>query len=576
MDPLSAILLIGIMTVATVKTGSAAVNDGIASAQGKPPPSQERWRAREERRRERGEQPRKDPGGVRRIWQNQMAYAAEKSAHKHQGKLDYLDRNGADIATGKRERMERADRRRQIVGGKLAQAGGASWEALRTAASKAQSRRNQTDGEPSGGDPSHPDVPDAPVISTPEGAESNRDAMVLPFQRQHQPDHVDTIRRWREVLHAGGDTRDAVSSDEWNALPSDTRDQLIAEARAAGFRVVQTRPDGSQRVIHPAEDSDTNGSARGTGRGGSGSRSTGAEPAQSTDPEHDFVRDPDDPTRRVSVAELQRRRREQAAARRRQHDADQAQADRDHAERMAGVHPDSTSTDTDVENAPDTDTARGDGHRGGGNSTGWATGSQSGPPYKQFPWHRDINWHREHYQHRMQEWDAREAEPAATDTDPDEPDPTSTDTSNNTEGASMTQHSGEITNLSDALDYVRSASEYCEQLYGQFETSLSQAHSAADDIGDEASGMETAISALTGFDLTNEAGRLAGVQERYNAIVHAMTDVETAISAAREALSTAQSDLDESAEEFQAQTGISEQMSSHDEVANDTGFYVNA
>ena len=42
MDPLSAVLLIGIFTVATVKTAGNAVNDGIASAQGKTPPSQER------------------------------------------------------------------------------------------------------------------------------------------------------------------------------------------------------------------------------------------------------------------------------------------------------------------------------------------------------------------------------------------------------------------------------------------------------------------------------------------------------------------------------------------------------
>lgn len=500
MDPLSAILLIGIFTVATVKTGSAAVNDGIASAQGKTPPSQERWRANQEKRRERGEKPRKDPGGIRRIWGNQMEFLAEKSAHKHQGKLEYLDRNGADIATGKRERMEAADRRRQLVGSKLARTGGSSWEAMKTAAQKAADAKRNHDERKT----------EQAAWRENERRDTDTDGWVDADGRGHPRQYrSENQSGWELPVVYGEDGNPYCVHPDGSWSPYESVPIEVEDAVADGPEIPNAEGNGDATVL-PFDRQSTR-ERHDTARG------DGAQEREDrgVDPEHDRVGDPDRPGSSVTVAELQRRRSEQSRARQRRHEAEQAQADRDHAERMAGVHPDSTNTDQeqhsedDAENAPNTE-------------------------------------------------------------------PDSTDTSNNTEGTSMTQHSGEITNLSDALDYVRSASEYCEQLYGQFETSLSQAHSAADDIGNEASGMETAISSLTGFELTNEAGRLAGVQEHYNSIVQAMNDVETAISAAREALSSAQSDFDESAEEFQAQTGISEQASSHDEVANDMGFYVNA
>lgn len=337
MEPLTAILLIGIMTVATVKTAGTAVNDGIASARGHTPPTQERWRVNEEKRRERGEKPRKDPGGIRRIWQNQMEYAAEKSAKKHQGRMEYLADHGDEIAAGKRGRMERADRHRQAVGGVLARAGGSSWEAMKTAAQKAaEARRNHAEhaterqawrenerrdadtagwvdddgrGHPrryssesgSGwqlpvvygedGNPYcvHPDGSWSPYESSSiEAEDAVADGTVVPFDRQSSPEQDD--RRWRN------DNRNR----EWATGP-------------------QSGPPTTQH-----------------------NTARGEQAATETDPEHDRVRDPDRPGHTVSVAELQRRREEQSRERQRQHDAAEAQAAREHTERMAGARPANT------------------------------------------------------------------------------------------------------------------------------------------------------------------------------------------------------------------------------------------
>ncbi len=271
MDPFSAILLIGLFTVATVKTAGSAATDGLAQAQGQTPPSQERWRAKEQRRRQRGEQPREDPGGLRRIFQQHTEAAAEKSAAKHDGKMRYLRKHGDDIAEGKRKRMEAADRRREYVGGKLAAAGGSSWDALKSAAQKAaEAKRTHDDRKAeeqawrenehrdeqeahnrnnyrAGGD-IEPDAAESAAAEDEPAAEQSRadnatdgsgDATVLPFARRDSDDGD-------QAEQPAADTADTSTTDseptDSDSEPAAQKDSEIPE------KVNNTGPDPDKRA----------------------------------------------------------------------------------------------------------------------------------------------------------------------------------------------------------------------------------------------------------------------------------------------------------------------------------------
>lgn len=254
MDPFSAILLIGLFTVATVNTAGTAVTDGIAQARGQTPPSQERWRAKEQRRQQRGEQPRDDPGGIRRIWQQHTEAAAEKSAAKHRGKIDYLREHADELAEGKRAQLERSARRREYLGGKAAAAGGASWQALKTAAQKAsdaKSKHGERKLEKEAwqlNEHIKPSVQDTPTAASPDASDQEETpATVLNFTHRPRPDGI------TEVAVAPGD------SSSGSAITGDPADPLTWHGVDAHGRDIQTGrgpsrteilPDGGDVVVH--------------------------------------------------------------------------------------------------------------------------------------------------------------------------------------------------------------------------------------------------------------------------------------------------------------------------------------
>lgn len=92
--------------------------------------------------------------------------------------------------------------------------------------------------DPAPAEPAEPESPAEPTAETPteKGAQ------------QRGQDEV--IQAWRDALERGETDHNVVTSDEWNALPAETRNQLIDEARQAGFGAV-TLKDGAMRDLKP-------------------------------------------------------------------------------------------------------------------------------------------------------------------------------------------------------------------------------------------------------------------------------------------------------------------------------------
>lgn len=319
MDPFSAILLIGLFTVATVKTSGTAVTDGLAQAKGQTPPSLEKWRANQEQKRQRGEQPREDPGGLKRIWQQHTEAAAERSAAKHRGTMEYLREHGDDIAEGKKKQLERSARRRQVVGGTLAHAGGSSWEALKTAAAKAQEAR-RAHGERKAEDEAwrENDARDEDAAhnrnarhdgtSEPEPGDGP-DATVLEFTSRTRPDGQ------TEVEVTPGDS--AFSSSPITGDPSDPSTWRGTDEYGRDIQTGrgESVDDGHGGVVHD----------------------TGEYELREESPQRRIVREHQNASAAQKGSESSQETTDPDEAAQRTHEAEQAQAEREHAERLAQI-----------------------------------------------------------------------------------------------------------------------------------------------------------------------------------------------------------------------------------------------
>ncbi|MHA6806287.1 hypothetical protein [Salinifilum ghardaiensis] len=524
MDPFSAILLIGIMTVATVKTAGTAATDGIAQARGQTPPSQERWRAKEERRRQRGEQPRQDPGGLRRIWQQHTEAAAEKAAAKHRGKLEYLRDHGDEIAEGKKKQLERSARRREYLGGKLAAAGGSSWDALKTAAQKAADAKHKYDegkaekrawreNERRG------DVDVADAEPTDAGGE---DATVLSFSRRRRDDGSTEV----EVDTGGTSNITGDPADPLTWQGTDSRGRDIQTGR--GPSRMETLPDGSEGVVH---DTDTyrlrtdetperrivldaqrrqrDAEATESGEEESAAQKDGEDALsdQKTDPEKDYLLDPDSPAmNRISVAELHRRRAREEDERRRAdeeaqraHEAEQAQAEREHRERLAQIQQPSTNT---------------------------------------------------------------------------------TDNSGGTEMSTPNSSSVEITDLETAQLRSDESAQYAATVQSVLDTQIAGIQKAIAGMEAEAAQQEQGSTSLTGegFD-TGITGRFDRGQESFTNAVAALRQLDQALNTAKDEVNLAQNEMKSASSFFSQQRSISESLSAAGQgggISSRTGFYTGA
>lgn len=514
MDPVSAVILIGLVTAASLRVAGSAASDTIAAAKGNTPPSLEKWRENQRKKEAAGAAPAAEPSPWRRRWDNAVEKSNAKAAQNHAADMEHLRDHGRDNVNRRKQKLENQRQRRDAVQSKLSGAGAASWQFAKSAAEKTrekvQERRQENDAWDENARRATTG-PDGLDTHNDRDTENNELADVLTFRSRHRPDGVvetEVIPGDEDGSQVRGDPNDPST---WRGVDRYGRD--IQTGRGTSTDV--TKPGGPTSVLHDDDtyllDENVSPERRiveqhhnaNSGRG----QNTPAQHRQAINPEHTVVQDPDAPAGTlVSVAELQRRRAAEEQERQHRHEAAENQADREHAERMAHLQ-------------------------------------------QQIP---------------------TQSSPETADTDePTDIHPT------DSEGTiiTMTAHSGEITDLASALDYAVSASEYCTSVSGSFENAEAQATASAQELTDQLANLEQAQSSLAERGLDSEADRLAGVAEQFSVAAESLRQAQDAIAAAQENLDSAKGELDASAAEFRSQDAISEELAGHSSVANDTSFY---
>lgn len=307
MDPLSALILAGIMSSLVAHTAGSAVTDTIAQARGHTPPSLEKWRARQQKQSRRGSEV--EPGPWARRWNNAVERRNAKAAQKHEAKLEHLRDLGPDRVAKYKQRLQRRAQRREAIGARVAGWGSSSWQAAKQAAEQTseaaskrrgwrenQRRNHQPDGE------AQDDVAGlAPVVPLPRRGQepspyndeelSTADLAEMGFFCQQgmdlgdpcgNPKYGDTgvcwehlhpkfkggktgkstgtggntgtlspeqqalVDRWRsELANSNGQpTFGWFSTEEWYSLPEWARNQMIDEARDAGYAITPRTDSG--------------------------------------------------------------------------------------------------------------------------------------------------------------------------------------------------------------------------------------------------------------------------------------------------------------------------------------------
>lgn len=161
MDPISALILLGALTVASVRTVGAATTDVIAKAKGETPPSLEKWRKNQERKAARGERPEQEPSPWKRRWRNSVEYRNAKAAQRHQADMEFLRDHGRENVAKRKQQLERRAARRDAVGSRMAGLAASSWDAAKKAAEAAKNKRQQS------GDPGDIEQPQQPISDQP-------------------------------------------------------------------------------------------------------------------------------------------------------------------------------------------------------------------------------------------------------------------------------------------------------------------------------------------------------------------------------------------------------------------------
>lgn len=134
MDPISAIILSGMLAPIVLRFLGNAATDVIATAKGKEAPSDTRWKAREARRAARGEKPEKPPGRARRWWRDSVERSNAKAAHKQAAALERLEENADQIKDRHKAKLAKREARKDWARDKIAKGAGMSWQTTKAAA----------------------------------------------------------------------------------------------------------------------------------------------------------------------------------------------------------------------------------------------------------------------------------------------------------------------------------------------------------------------------------------------------------------------------------------------------------
>jgi hypothetical protein len=191
MDPISALILAGILTTLFARTVGSGVTDAIASSKGETPPSLEKWRKRQADRKARGEAPEKEPGPWRRRWRNAVEHRSAKAAQKHAARMEHLRDNGPGNVAKHKARLAKRAERWDKINDTAAKWGSASWDAAKNAAKTAKDRLDERRAwnENERRDQELVDPPIEPVADTANvdpaadtSAEDGPDAQVIPLR----------------------------------------------------------------------------------------------------------------------------------------------------------------------------------------------------------------------------------------------------------------------------------------------------------------------------------------------------------------------------------------------------------
>jgi hypothetical protein len=185
-DPFTGAILLGLIIRLCAKTVTSGVADAIALGRGQTPPSQERWRARQQDRARRGEKEEKEPGPWRRRWRMAAEKHATKAEQKHQAHMQHLrDNDRYNVAKHKDRLQRRADRRRRIAE-KLHDWADGARNKIRD---RHQENQAWNDNENRDADPVDPVLTDPAAAAPGEAAtpdtSGDRLADVLPFPGPH-------------------------------------------------------------------------------------------------------------------------------------------------------------------------------------------------------------------------------------------------------------------------------------------------------------------------------------------------------------------------------------------------------
>lgn len=536
MDPITGIIVAGLMTMALFKTAGSTVTDLIAQNQGKTPPSLEKWRDRNQARAKHGHTPRREPGPMWRRMQNAFdgyfERGIEKGRAKREGKLAHLQQTRPDKVEAARARKETWERRRKNAGEKVGHYVGLTAEGIRLAVSpnerreraawqEKQRRDNEgsvvTDPNPS---QSEMEASDAGVDGTGEQVAPNQHAVWPPTESGHEfawppghnrvtwpdypngpsnywkskletangqqntdlPGQEELVARWRSSIESGVSDPGIMTAKEWNSLPSETRDMLIAETKAKGASVEEKTDDGTVRRLgknHLPSQDDLLARLRSAKERG-GSATVSAEEWNSLPPE----------TRDMLIAECEAT-----------------------GGFVQGTEDDGTVRKPEENHSPDEQHS---------NNTPETAGTTEG---------------------------------------------TNTMTA---------MHSGEINSLADAQAFTETGVSVCDQISGTFENSEAQATTTVQDLERMLASIETGQSSLAGQGLNEAAGIIGGANEALAAMRNSVQEVQTLLASAKEAIGQARANLADAGQKLSAQQGIAEEVSAHSEVAENTSFYTNA
>lgn len=178
MDPITALILAGVLASVSFHTLGTAISDVFSSKNGDEPPSLTKWRENQQRKAERGEKRASaEPSPWRRRWDNAVEYRNAKAAQKHTARMEDVRDNGRENVDRHKQRLARRRARREAINTTVAGWGASSWEMAKRAAESARDNAKDRQGR----ETSRGDKPEEPVSH--EAEDAVEDGTVVPFQR---------------------------------------------------------------------------------------------------------------------------------------------------------------------------------------------------------------------------------------------------------------------------------------------------------------------------------------------------------------------------------------------------------